>query len=131
MTSKKAGIIKQKYFMLLLLSRFSRVRLCATPQTAALQARILCYNNTKLLGSILLKTNVLVQLSVIVCFVNSRQLDNDVLLDKWWPENEGYPSLTKLPSSRFINCTGITIFSITKLKTLSHLHLSSYSSTSK
>ena len=131
MTSKKAGIIKQKYFMLLLLSRFSRVRLCATPQTAALQAPILCYNNTKLLGSILLKTNVLVQLSVIVCFVNSRQLDNDVLLDKWWPENEGYPSLTELPSSRFINCTGITIFSITKLTTLSHLHLSSYSSNSK
>ena len=72
----------QKVLLLLLLSRFSRVRLCATPQTAALQAPILCYNNTKLLGSILLKTNVLVQLSVIVCFVNSRQLDNDVLLDK-------------------------------------------------
>ena len=50
--------------------------------TSKKSRNILCYNSTKLLGSILLKTNVLIQLSVIVCFVNSRQLDNDVLLCK-------------------------------------------------
>ena len=32
------GFSRQEYWLLMLLSRFSRVRLCATPQTAAHQA---------------------------------------------------------------------------------------------
>ena len=35
---ESVSLFKESYFVLLLLSRFSRVRLCATPSTAAHQA---------------------------------------------------------------------------------------------